>query len=343
MALDAGTLDLLIVGLAASALLALGLVVGAALSRRAGHAKAGEMIPESAKLLWLRLDHLATESEHIAREVARLQQVPAQTSGVEQQLGRVLDHLGQLRTALSDEQARHPAEEQAWRTLRKLESVLINSGQRGALGEHIVRQIFAGLPAEWWTENFQVRNQVVEFALRLPDDTYLPVDSKFPAPQAALDAAQLPPEDPRRGEIDSRLRSAVQARLKDIGKYTDADRTAGFGVLALPDGAYRAALPLIANAYTMHRAILVPYSLLGPYLLTVYQYHLRAGRNPDQQRLSRALDALRRHLDGAETQVQQLGGSLGLLEGTQRRLRGELAEVRAALVALDRPRDAEEV
>lgn len=340
MPFDATTQDVILLGAAGIALVCAGLVAGLLLARLRRGARSRTLVQapdDDIKRLWMRLDGLTADVGIVSREIARLSQVPAQTTTVEEQMIRVLDHLGEVRSALIEEQARHTDEERAWSSLHKLEGVLLNAGQRGALGEHIVRQIFAGLPADWWTENFKVNSQVVEFALRLPDDTFLPVDSKFPAPQGALDAAQLPPDDPRRRDIDARLRSAVHARLKDIGKYTDADRSVGFGVLALPDAAYQAALSLIPTAYTTHRAILVPYTLLGPYLLTVYQYHLRSGRNLDRQRVGRAVDELRRHLAAAETQVQQLGGTVGILEGNQKRLRGEIAEIRAALTALERP------
>lgn len=134
-----------------------------------------------------------------------------------------------------------------------LKKVLSNVKTRGILGEMQLGAILEEIlsPTQYDTNIATVPNSrnVVEFAIKLPDNdgnnTYLPIDSKFPsdAYQALLDAY----ESNDKAIVDTaakQLRTRLLSEAKDIHeKYVSPPYTTDFAIMFLPiEGLYAEAV-----------------------------------------------------------------------------------------------------
>jgi DNA anti-recombination protein RmuC len=120
--------------------------------------------------------------------------------------------------------------------------------EKGRVGEEIVRkQLNLLIPFGCVEQNVSLGKGEVEFAVKLPGDYYVPLDSKFVDPKS----------DPEK-------------RAKEIAKYIDDPRTLGFGIMAVPDEAHESVLPNIGKMAQKHRIVVVPYTLVGSFVLSLY-------------------------------------------------------------------------
>ncbi len=221
------------------------------------------------------------------------------------QLHHVQGKLEQLRLASAADEARRPREDQAFASMQQLTAKLLGSANAGATGERIVEDALKALPPQWLLTDHMVANKKVEFAVRLPDGLILPIDSKVVAQSdlAALDEAQ----NGQREKIEARIRSNVLQRSGEVRQYVDA-RTPGFAIAAVLDAAYRLSAPVAARAYQEFQVILVPYSLVLPFVLMVYEQHRRAGMDLDAANQAKLLADAETHVKRA---LQELNGRVG--------------------------------
>lgn len=230
---------------------------------------------------------------------------------VREQLGRAQALLEGMRATV---EARQPVEEEARRSLRRLEAVIAGNPARGAAGENILDEALRHLPPDMVQRNVWVKGRVVEFGLRLPGGKLLPIDSKWTS-GSALEQIGLPDLDPgRRAQLTSQIEKDVEKRAREVSQYIDPATTAPFALAVVPDGAYATCRGAFAEAHRRH-VILVGYSMALPYLLSVYQMHLQFARSVDMENLQACLMEVDRQLDsldGAlETKVQRAVTMLG--------------------------------
>ncbi len=134
-----------------------------------------------------------------------------------------------------------------------LKKVLSNVKTRGILGEmqlgSILEEILSPMQYDVNVATVPNSRNVVEFAIKLPDsqgnNTYLPIDSKFPADayQALLDAYDS--SDKVAVESAAKLlRTRLLGEAKDIHeKYVDPPYTTDFAIMFLPvEGLYAEAV-----------------------------------------------------------------------------------------------------
>lgn len=134
-----------------------------------------------------------------------------------------------------------------------LKKVLSNVKTRGILGEMqlgaILDEILSPMQYDVNVATVPNSRNVVEFAIKLPDsqgnNTYLPIDSKFPADayQALLDAY----DSSDKAAVESAaklLRTRLLGEAKDIHeKYVDPPYTTDFAIMFLPvEGLYAEAV-----------------------------------------------------------------------------------------------------
>jgi DNA recombination protein RmuC len=147
-----------------------------------------------------------------------------------------------------------------------LEKVLSNVKNRGVLGEmqlgHLLEDL---LSANQYEVNFKPnkrRNEIVEFAIRLPgpdeeqENVFLPLDAKFPIEdyQRLLDAYEA--GNPVKIEAERKnLADRIKACARDIrDKYLNPPLTTDFGLLFLPfEGLYAEALRITGLFETVMR------------------------------------------------------------------------------------------
>ena len=120
----------------------------------------------------------------------------------------------------------------------------------------------------------------------------------------------------------------MRARIKEVTKYLDPDRTLSLAVLAVPD-AVHAAVPMTHAEGWRDGVLVVPWSLALPFLLVLYRLAVRFGSAPEtgelQDGLTRLAESLR-HMD--ETVEGRLSRALAQLVNARDDLRGELAGAR---------------
>ncbi len=221
------------------------------------------------------------------------------------QLSDVAGKLEQLRVVAAAEEARRPQVDQAYASLQHLTAKLLGSANAGATGERIVEEALSVLPPQWLITDHRVANKPVEFAVRLPDGLVLPIDSKVVAQSdlVALDAAQ----NGQREKLEARIRANVLQRAGEVRQYVDG-RTPGFAVAAIPDAAYRLSAAVLPRAYQDFQVIIVPYSLLLPFTLMVFELHRRSAVNLDAANQAKLLAEAETHIKRA---LQELNGRIG--------------------------------
>ena len=352
--------QLVIVALAGVVVLLLGLVSGIALRGRRAK-PAGMQLPPGAEALApaftelrTQLSELRTQVEDVRRaeasaearrgqedaafgaigrleqSLARLDTLPTLQQSLQEQVGNALRDLASLRELQAAASARWSREDDAFASLQRLSAILGGSTSSGAAGERIVREVLDSLPPQWRITQHVVAGKPVEFAVKLPDGLILPIDSKVVG-QSELDDLQAEQDPDRRKRKEQDVRAAVLRKSGEITKYID-ERSVGFGIIAVPDPAYDISGPILSKAYQEQHAIVVPYRLLAPFVLMVYEQHRHAGAY-DVARISRLLLDAQSHLERAAQVLNgQISTALAQLNNGRDRLNGELA---AASIAMD--------
>lgn len=269
----------------------------------------------------------------LEQSLTRLDGLPTLQQSLQEQVSGALRDLASLRELQAATQARWVREDDAFAALQRLSAVLGGSSSSGAAGERIVREVLDSLPPQWRITQHTVAGKPVEFAIKLPDGLVVPVDSKVVG-QAELDELQTERDPERRKRKEQEVRNQVLLKAGEIRKYID-ERSVGFGIIAVPDPAYDVSGPVLSKAYQEQHAIVVPYRLLAPFVLMVYEQHRHVGAY-DSARISRLLLDAQSHLERAAQVLNgQVSTALTQLTNGRDRLNGELA---AASVAMDQAR-----
>jgi DNA recombination protein RmuC len=252
----------------------------------------------------------------------------AEVREVRERLSQATVVLEGVRAAVS---ARQQVEDDARQSLRRLEAVIAGSATRGAAGENILEDAIRHLPPEMLQRNLWVNGKVCEFALRLPGGKLLAIDSKWTS-SAALEEISLQEVDPsRRGQLAATIEKEVERRAREVSQYIDPDTTAPFALAAVPDGAYAVCRAAFAEAHRRH-VIIVGYSMVLPYLLTLYQLHLQFSRSVDMENLQACMMEVERQLDGLEATLEnKLQRALTMLGNTYTDGKQSVARIRASV------------
>ncbi len=225
------------------------------------------------------------------------------------------------------EQERRAREDESWRTLSRVASVLAGGQRTGRAGENVLRESLTHFPPAMIETDFRVNGKVVEFGLVLPDGRRLPVDSKWPAERELheLEAAEDPVE---RERLVREIERAVAQRAREVAQYLDPAVTAPVGVAAVPDGVYAALRRSHAEAYRAG-VIVVPYSMAMPVLLFLYATASRLGAAADAAAsladLSRVLVAMEATLENKVARASTM------LSNATEELRRQVAKARGTV------------
>jgi DNA recombination protein RmuC len=217
-------------------------------------------------------------------------------------------------------------------SLRRLETIVAGSSSRGAAGENILSRALAQLPPDLLETNAAFGGRVVEYALRLPDGRLLPVDSKWTSAES-LDRLETTDDPAQRRRLQDAIARDVRARIREMARYLDSERTLSLAVLAVPDAVHSATPETHAEGWR-DGVLVVPYSLVLPFLLTLYRFAVRLVSLPGADdaergaRLERVGEGLRR-LD--ETVEGRLSRALVQAGNARDDIRAELAVARRGL------------
>jgi DNA recombination protein RmuC len=214
------------------------------------------------------------------REASVLQLHEA-AQGIRGELGHAQKALAEVKAL---EQGRARQMDQAADSIKRLEAVVAGSGSRGAAGENILSRALAQLPPDMLEVNVAFGNKCVEYALRLPGGRYLPIDSKWTS-VAALERLDAAEDAAERKKLVEQVARDVRARVRDMAKYLDPERTLALGLLAVPDAVYAASPEAHGDGYR-EGVLVVPYSLALPYVLALYRLVIRFGASVDTDQLT---------------------------------------------------------
>ena len=277
------------------------------------------------------LTRLAKTQDDLRQDVSRGREASVlQLADVAQGLRGELSHAQRaLAEVKAIEQGRARQMEQASDSLRRLEAVVAGSSTRGAAGENILARALAQLPADLLECNVAFGNKIVEYALRLPGGRFLPIDSKWTSVGVIerLEATDQPLE--RKRLIEQVVRD-VRARIRDMGKYLDPERTLSLGLLAVPDAVYEAAPEAHGEGYRLG-VLVVPYSLALPYVLALYRLTVRFGCAVDTDQLADRIRGLEETLRRVDDEVEgRLSRGLVQAGNARDALRDHVVEARRA-------------
>ena len=316
---------------------AIALVVAAYLLRRPQPAsdpaalQALQVVSRHLGQLQGELGRLAQANAELRQDVQRgreasVLQLAETAQGIRGELSQAQRALAEVKAL---EMGRARQMEAAAEGIKRLETVVAGSSSRGAAGENILARALAQLPPDLIEINVAFGNKCVEYALRLPGGRYLPIDSKWTSASLLerLEVAEDPAE--RRRLVEQVLRD-VRARVREMTKYLDPDRTLALGLLAVPDAVYAAAPEAHGEGYR-EGVLVVPYSLALPYVLALYRLVVRFGSSLDTDQLTAHVRALAECLRKMDEELEgRLSRGLVQIQNARDAMRDQVASAQRA-------------
>lgn len=275
------------------------------------------------QFMQLRSSQRDVETAVITEKLTRLEPVSQAVANIQQGLTEIHAYT----------RARQDLEQQTADSIRRLEMIIAGTQTKGAAGENILETVFADLPAEWQVRNFRVGDKSVEFALRLPNNLVLPIDSKWPATHLLEQfKACEDPEELRK--LKTQIERAVLDKAKEVRKYIDPNVTVNFGVAAVPDAVYDLATGVQADVFQLN-VVLIGYSMFVPYLLLVFQTILKTSQSIDMQRLDSYLKSADENIQAAQGELEgRFSRALTMLTNSRDELSVLLSKVRSGLTSV---------
>jgi len=194
----------------------------------------------------------------------------------------------------------------------RLSQIFISRGS-GKAGERALEELLSIFPSHLLKRDLPLFGGVVEFALKLPEEKYLPIDSKFIAPEL-LKKESLTSFEER--ELLRRIRE----RAKEIAPYLRDERCCGLAIMTCPDGLFPYLQRRVFEDLEKERILLVPYSLLPSLLLFLHFFWERFGKEINQEALSESLSNLEKWTAELEKELEKLEKNLKTLNNLLFRL-----------------------
>jgi DNA recombination protein RmuC len=283
-----------------------------------------------AVLLLLAMQYLQLRSSQRDVERAVITEKLSQLEPVSQAVANIQQGLAELHAYT---RARQDLERQTADSIRRLEMVIAGTQTKGMAGENILETVFANLPQEWQVRNFRVGDKAVEFALRLPNNLVLPIDSKWPATNLLERFAACEDLEEQR-RLKAQIEKAVLDKAKEVRKYIDPNVTVNFGIAAVPDAVYDLSTGVQAEVFQLN-VVLIGYSMFVPYLLLVFQTILKTSQSIDMQRLDAYLRSADEHIQAAQGELEgRFSRALTMLTNSRDELSVLLSKVRSGLTSV---------
>ncbi len=256
-----------------------------------------------------RVDQIIANLEHHRQALDRLGNLPQYVDDVRTRLVAGGEQQKNLREYLTETRQTidtlsrklstvSQTEDKTQELIERLHRTLLGAASRGKKGENLLREQLKVFPPDMLATNYKLGGGTVEFALRLPDDRVLPIDSKWPEPEMVerLEAAETPEESARYAR---QIESKVLKLTRDIKKYIDPEKTVHLAVAALPDSIYQNAAGAHYEAFRQG-VLLMPYSNAATLLLAIYGMFLRYGQSWDMEQIKGHLGTLNTALNDLE-------------------------------------------
>lgn len=234
----------------------------------------------------------------------------------------------------ADYQARRTQEENLQKAVKGIEAVIVGGSARGGAGENVLAEAFQQFPPEMLETNFKVGGKPVEYALVLPNDRRLPIDSKWAGTDLLEQLAQSNDADARL-KLGARVEEAALRKAGEVQKYIDPRFTVNLAVAAVPDAVFSCCRSAHIKAFRDYRVLLMPYSLTVPYVLALYNLYLQHGRSVEIENLNNFLSQVEAQTALLEDIVQNRIAKIHAMSGSSRDdLMSVLANLRISLQQL---------
>ena len=233
-------------------------------------------------------------------------------------------------------------ESENFQSLKRLESVIAGSKQKGIAGENILREALSIFPPDMIQTNFKIKGKEVEFGLVLSNKKVMPIDSKWPSTE--LLEAVSKEEDPVKLErLMHQVQKEVAKRVSEISQYLDPSTTTPWAIGAIPDSMYSLCRDAHLSAYSKN-VILVSYSMLLPYLLMFFSLHLQYASSMDVENLSYYLIDIKRNIEQmGEILENRIERARALLSSASDEYRQILGSFKGSISSIETQKPSQEV
>ncbi len=202
--------------------------------------------------------------------------------------------------------------------MERLERIF-TSRSSGAAAEKLAENWLSLLPPERLAKNVRLGKGIVEFALKLRNGSYVPIDSKF----FHLETIQSPSEVLQR----------VRERAREVTSYLKDEKAAGLGIMAVPQGIFPFLKASLFEELEKQGILIVSYEMLLPVCHLVYYLFEKEGWEEDQTlifvkilekelyHLEKSISQLLKEIKASETLALRIKESLTYLQKELERLK----------------------
>jgi len=224
-------------------------------------------------------------------------------------------------------------ERQVAESVRRLETIIAGTQTKGSAGENILEVVFSKLPIEWQVRDFKVGGRPVEFALRLPNNLIMPIDSKWAA--TGLLEQFLNTEDiQEQQKLKKAIEDAVLLKAREVRKYIDPSITVNFGLAVVPDAVYDLCAGIQSQTFQLG-VVLVSYSMFIPYLLLVFQTTLKNSQSIDLQKLDAYLQTAHESIKTIQDELDgRFSRAITMMNNSRDDMRVVLGKLNGSLTGL---------
>ncbi len=252
------------------------------------------------------------------------------TGAMRVELSRAKNDLTELHTHVKTGQE---TERQVAESVRRLETIIAGTQTKGSAGENVLEVVFSKLPVEWQVRDFKVAGKSVEFALRLPNNLIMPIDSKWAATnllQQFINSENIQEQQ----RLKKAIEDAVLLKAREVRKYLDPSITVNFGVAVVPDAVYDLCTGIQAETFQMN-VVLVSYSMFVPYLLLVFQTTLKNSQSIDLQKLDAYLQTAQESIKILQEELDgRFSRSITMMNNSRDDMRAVLGKLGGSLTGL---------
>ncbi|MGH2769684.1 MAG: DNA recombination protein RmuC [Actinomycetota bacterium] len=267
------------------------------------------------------------------REMAARQAVEAEATRTIQ--ARLDLAAGSLSELVGKFEERGRLEEAATEAVTRIERLVTGSSARGRAGENLLSAALGEFPQEMVIRDFRLGGRVCEFALRLPDEKVLAVDSKW-AGLDLIDRLEASEDPAVREELRRQVEQLACSRIKEVAGYIEPSVTAPLAVMAVPDSVYACCRKAHRMAQD-RRVIIVSYSLALPLLLGLWNLYRGYARSVDHEQLLVRIHEVSVCLRELGDRIEgRLARGLTIAGNALGEMRGLVADARACVAAIER-------
>jgi DNA recombination protein RmuC len=252
------------------------------------------------------------------------------TGAMRVELSRANNDLTELHTHIKTGQA---SDRQVAESVRRLETIIAGSQTKGSAGENVLEVVFSKLPIEWQVRDFRIGGKSVEFALRLPNNLIMPIDSKWAATNL-LEQFISTDDIQEQQRLKKAIEEVVLLKAKEVRKYLDPSITVNFGVAVIPDAVFDLCTGIQSEVF-QQGVVLVSYSMFVPYLLLVFQTTLKSGQSIDLQKLAAYLQTAHESLKNLQDELDgRFSRAITMMNNSRDDMRAVLGKLGGSLTGL---------